>query len=173
MQLDAYVVKPYLVAAVQELNSKIKSLEAQISAEGNLAQQNPDGSTTKIASPTVEATEGIFERLTATILGTFEKLVAKTAEIASAIIDKLTVTTLAIKGDATGQSTIKTGETRIVIPSSVVSENSRVFTSPVTPTGGQMLIIGEKTAGESFGVYVESPAKADITFDWWIINSSE
>jgi hypothetical protein len=40
--------------------------------------------------PKIEAQEGIFQTLTATIEGTFEKITAKTAEIASAVIENLT-----------------------------------------------------------------------------------
>ena len=62
-----------------------------VDSGGDAAQVNPDDSVTKIASPTIEAEEGIFEKITATIVGTFEKLIAKTAQIASAVIDTLKV----------------------------------------------------------------------------------
>ena len=155
-----------------------------VDADGDIAEINEDGSTSKIIVSTVEAEEGVFEKLTITVEAVFAsvkaqtlnvtgKLTAKLAEITEAVIEKLTVKTLAIKGDGTGQATIPAGETKAVIESSVVTATSRIFTSPVTPTGGQLLIIGDKVSGTSFEVYIEHPGAADIKFDWWIINSSE
>jgi hypothetical protein len=82
--VDAYVVRPYLVAAVQELAGKIKKLESAIDESGTLESNN-----TPVPAPKEEEQDGIFERLVATVLGTFEKLIAKTAEITSAVVEKL------------------------------------------------------------------------------------
>ena len=84
LQVDAYVVRPYLVAAVQELAEKVEELESAIDGSGTLASDNPP-----VPAPKEEEQDGIFEKITAIILGTFEKLIAKTAEITSAVIEKL------------------------------------------------------------------------------------
>jgi len=78
--------------------------------------------------------------------------------------DKLTM------GGSVGTATIKVETTSILIPNSQVTEDSKIFTSPTTPTGGQSLIIISKVAGESFLVEIENPYDEDITFDYWIIN---
>ena len=141
-----------------------------LAADGELAQQNPDGTTEKIIAGEIEAERGIFQTLRVKVEAVFLTLRVEVAEIASAVIQNLTVKTLAVKGDATGTAAIKAGETEVVILSSVVTQDSRVFTSPVTPTGGNMLIIGEKIPGQSFEVYIEGTTESDTIFDYWIVN---
>jgi len=141
-----------------------------LAADGKLAQQNPDGTTEKILAGEIEAERGIFQTLRVKVEAVFLTLRVEVAEIASAVIQNLTVKTLAVKGDATGTAAIKAGETEVVILSSVVTQDSRVFTSPVTPTGGNMLIIGEKIPGQSFEVYIEGTTESDTIFDYWIVN---
>ena len=101
LQVDAYVVRPYLVAAVQELAGKVQDLEAAIDSSGSLTSSG------EIVIPAkLETEEGVFEKLVSTVLGTFEKLIAQTAEIASAVIENLKVKFLTV-----GESAAPTGIT--------------------------------------------------------------
>lgn len=85
--------------------------EVVVDEEGDAAQINPDGSITKIAAETIEAKEGIFEKITATILGTFEKIVAKTVEITSAVIESLSAKVAEFGKLTVGDSVAPTGIT--------------------------------------------------------------
>ena len=132
---------------------------------GAVAQTNPDGTTTTIASPVVEAEEGIFQRLTATVLATFNKLVAKTAEIASAFIKKLTVESLAVKGESVGQAMIPAGELEISVAYPELTETSKVFF-----TLDRAVAVGvEKTVGTGFKFLLAYPADLPVTIDYWTI----
>ena len=72
---------------------------------------DPDDSITKIAAETIEAKEGIFEKITAIILGTFEKIVAKTVEITSAVIESLSAKVAEFGKLTVGDSEAPTGIT--------------------------------------------------------------
>jgi hypothetical protein len=76
--------------------------ETEITSEGIVEAVIPD----QLHVLGVEAEEGVFEKITASVLGTFEKLVAKTAEIASAVFENLKVKFLTI-----GESAAPTGIT--------------------------------------------------------------
>jgi hypothetical protein len=66
LQLDAYVVRPYLVAAVQELSSKIKALEAQIGTA-------IIGTFEKIVAKTAEIVSAFVKNLTVEQLAVTDK----------------------------------------------------------------------------------------------------
>ena len=139
--------------------------DVTVDPDGDAAGVNPDGSVTKIASPIVEAEEGIFEKLTATILGTFEKIIAKTAEIASAFIKKLTVESLAVKGESVGQAMIPAGELEISVAYPELTETSKVFF-----TLDRAVAVGvEKTVGTGFKFILAAPADLPVIIDYWTI----
>lgn len=69
-----------------------------------------------------------------------------------------------------GEGTIAAGQTQVVVETSAVTSNSRVFVTATTSTGGQALVVSAKKAGESFTVSIDNPAASDIKFDWFIIN---
>ncbi len=136
-----------------------------VDSTGDAAQSNPDGSTTKIVTQTVEAEEGIFKRLTATVLATFKKLVAETAEIASAVIKKLTVESLAVKGESIGQVVIETGEIELAVDYPDLKETTKVFFTLDRP-----IAVGvEKTAGEGLKFILADPSDLPTTIDYWIV----
>jgi hypothetical protein len=58
----------------------------------------------------------------------------------------------------------------VIVKTKAVNSDSRIFVSPeadealTTP-----LTVTDKKAGESFKVSIPDPAKADIDFNWWIV----
>ena len=88
--------------------------------------------------------------------------------------DKVEAGSYAIKetSELVGSSTLAAGDTEIVIENTNVQEDSKVFITPTTSTGGQTLIVSQKTEGESFTVSIETAIENDITFDWWILDVS-
>jgi len=136
-----------------------------VDSGGGVSQTNSDGTTAAIASPTVEAQEGIFEKITATILGTFEKLIAKTAEIASAFIRNLTVERLAVQGEMVGQAVIPVGATSVSVEYPDLTESSKVFFTLDRAVAAGV----EKTAGEGFKFVLSAPADLPVTIDYWIV----
>jgi len=72
--------------------------------------------------------------------------------------------------DAVGSSELQANSTSVTVNSKQVSANSVIMVTPTTPTGGQSLIVSEKTAGESFTIEVENEFGTDIKFDWLIVN---
>ena len=75
------------------------------------------------------------------------------------------------EGDATiGSGTIIAGSTEVFVYTSVISDNSKVFVTAKSKTGGQALVVESKQVGVGFQVIVESTFSEDIWFDWWVIN---
>ncbi|MFW6143904.1 MAG: hypothetical protein ACOC4Z_03245 [Patescibacteria group bacterium] len=69
-----------------------------------------------------------------------------------------------------GSSNIESDKTSALIRTKKVTENSKVFVTPTTPTDNQQLYISQKVAGKYFVVSVEEKTKEEIKFNWWIIN---
>jgi hypothetical protein len=68
-----------------------------------------------------------------------------------------------------GQATLPAGATSVVVNTTAVTSQSRIFITPRTKTS-QPLSVTVQTAGTSFRVEVVSPTPAPIKFDWWIVN---
>lgn len=69
-----------------------------------------------------------------------------------------------------GTDTITAGETEIVVETTAVTEESKIFITATTTTRRQTLYVIEKTGGESFTVSLDRPLPTDVTFDWFIVN---
>lgn len=70
-----------------------------------------------------------------------------------------------------GQATLKAGQTKVVVRTTSITANSKLFTSPRTKTGGQALIVESiNPLNQTAVVSVESAVSTDITFDWWIVD---
>ena len=91
------------------------------------------------------------------------------------VADKVEAGSYAIKetSELVGSATLVTGETEVVILNANVQDGSKIFVTPTTTTGGQTLIVSQKTTGESFIVSIENAIETDITFDWWILDVSQ
>ena len=72
--------------------------------------------------------------------------------------------------DSIGTAKIDAGQTAIIIETTAVTADSKVFVTATTSTGGQTPYVVEKTSGESFKVSLDSPLTPDVRFDWFIVN---
>ncbi|MEK7573542.1 MAG: MerR family DNA-binding transcriptional regulator [Patescibacteria group bacterium] len=94
------------------------------------------------------------------------------------IVTDGTITARKIKIDTTtdtdskslGSGTIAAGDTTIDIDTTAVTNKSKIFVTATTKTGGQSLLVTQKTAGQGFTVEVETPYILNIKFDWWIVD---
>jgi len=69
-----------------------------------------------------------------------------------------------------GEGVLEQYALSVTIPTTAVTENSKVFVTPRTSTGGQSLIVDEIIPGESFSILIEQFYYQDIKFDWWIVD---
>ncbi|HDQ88593.1 MAG TPA: hypothetical protein ENN92_00370 [candidate division WWE3 bacterium] len=69
-----------------------------------------------------------------------------------------------------GEGVIMAGQNSVVIRTSAIKANSKVFVTATTNAGGRSLYVGSKVNGESFTVNLNSVATTDIGFDWWIVD---
>ncbi|RJR15965.1 MerR family DNA-binding transcriptional regulator [Candidatus Microgenomates bacterium] len=72
-----------------------------------------------------------------------------------------------------GEAVIAKNKTSVIVETSAISENSKVFVTPRSLTGGQALIVDEIVPGDSFTVKIETSQTKDINFDWWIVDAVE
>jgi parallel beta-helix repeat protein len=69
-----------------------------------------------------------------------------------------------------GRDTIKSEQTYITVETTAVNRESEIFVTATTLTGGQALVVTQKTPRESFTVTLETPVDHDVTFSWFIVN---
>ena len=69
-----------------------------------------------------------------------------------------------------GGGKISSGTTSIYISTTSVTSKSRIFVTPTSDTGGQVLVVRYKEAGKGFSVTIDNSQTSDITFDWWVVN---
>lgn len=72
-------------------------------------------------------------------------------------------------GEASGQAVLPLGQQELLIRNSKVKEKSLIYISPEGTTSGQLLYLDSKKENEWFKVKLDSPAGADIKFNWWIL----
>ena len=86
--------------------------------------------------------------------------------------DKIQANEFSLTGmsDVIGSSILPAGETSITIENFGVTENAKIFVTPTSPTGGQALVVSNKSEGSSFTVSVNAPYTSNITFDWWVLD---
>ena len=78
---------------------------------------------------------------------------------------------------STGIATLPRGETEILIYNSHVSDQSLIYVTPITATDNKVLFVKAKKANTEdndgyFRVAIDRPINHDITFNFWIIGSS-
>lgn len=69
-----------------------------------------------------------------------------------------------------GSGVITAGKTSVMIATTAVTANSKIFVTATTATGKQPLVVTAKTAGKSFVVSLEEAVAKEVRFDWWIVN---
>ncbi len=80
---------------------------------------------------------------------------------------KYNVDTSDTNAASVGEGIIPAGKTEVIIKTSAVSGNSRIFVTPHTPA---LLGVISQVKGQSFTVMLDKAQTTDIHFDWWIIN---
>ena len=88
--------------------------------------------------------------------------------------EKLNIATPAATPDgknnaSIGTDTIIAGQTSIVIETTAVTADSKIFVTPTTKTD-KVLSVTTKVEGESFTVEVAAAATEDVEFNWWVVN---
>lgn len=89
--------------------------------------------------------------------------------IGDIIAKKYRVDVSDIGSSSLGSGVIAAGSRSVTILTASVSEDSKIFVTPVTDTD-KPLIIKNKVAGKSFNVTILAPYSSDIQFDWFIVN---
>ena len=79
---------------------------------------------------------------------------------------------LALGNQSLGEAIIPEGQTEITINSSIITPDSRIFLTPISPVLGN-LYLGETTPGQSFRVKLSTPNLSDVKFNWIIVQSKE
>lgn len=74
-----------------------------------------------------------------------------------------------VKSASLGEATIPAGESKIEVPTTTVTKNSKIFVTAESLIT-QPLIVTEKKEGKSFTVQMTSPSSIDVKFNWWIVN---
>jgi trimeric autotransporter adhesin len=74
-----------------------------------------------------------------------------------------------VSGKTSGGGTLAIGQAEVPIFADKVTDNSRIFITPTSPTS-QTLSVSAKVTGSGFVVSSTIPATQNITFDWWMIN---
>jgi len=72
--------------------------------------------------------------------------------------------------DSVGSETIVAGQTEILIETTAVTTDSKIFVTPTSTTLGQSPYVIEKVDKTSFKVKIDAAVGTDIKFDWLIIN---
>ncbi len=102
---------------------------------------------------------------TVTIAGTVEAQTVKAETVQTKAIE----VDRSEKEDATaGTSTIKPGETSVVIKTTAVKADSLIFVTEKTEQFATMIVTQQKD-GESFTVKIKEAASGDVTFNWLIV----
>ena len=89
-------------------------------------------------------------------------------------VEKITIATPAATPDgknraSLGTAKIVSGETSVVVETTTVNANSKVFVTPITKTD-KVLSVTTKVDKTSFTVEATSSATTDVEFNWWIVN---
>jgi len=76
-----------------------------------------------------------------------------------------------VSNSSVGTAILPSGDHSVEIETTAVTEDSLIFVTPTSPTGGSTLYVSEKQAGESFTVSLEKEyEERDVKFNWWVIN---
>ncbi len=69
-----------------------------------------------------------------------------------------------------GSASLPKGTTEIALINTNITNNTLIYITPTTPTGGKTLYVKAKNTGAYFIVALESPITQDVGFNWWIVN---
>ena len=84
--------------------------------------------------------------------------------------EKYEVDTSEVESTSLGSAAIPAGETSVLVKTTTVSENSKIFVTATTLTD-KTLVVTAKEAGQYFKAEIMEPNDKDIHFDWWIVDA--
>jgi hypothetical protein len=58
------------------------------------------------------------------------------------------------------------------VKTTAVDQNSKIYITPTGSTGNQVLYVSKVDPGNGFSVKIDNPAKAEIDFNWWVVEES-
>ena len=93
---------------------------------------------------------------------------------ASITTNKLTISNSPIASSSAsisptiGTGTIPARQTSVIVNTSQVSLNVKIFVTPRTKIGNQSLVVDQVINGSSFTVTLDHSLSEDVKFDWWI-----
>lgn len=82
---------------------------------------------------------------------------------------KINIDTKNVQSASLGTGTLSSGMSKIVIHTTAVTDDSKIFITPKTATTLPLSVTSQKD-GDSFTVEMAAPATKDVKFNWWIIN---
>ncbi|MDD5627054.1 MAG: hypothetical protein PHW01_03560, partial [Patescibacteria group bacterium] len=148
-----------------KVKGELKLVSGRILSETGILELNPGEASDTVPEPKV-VVKGDLELQGKLILGVSDSVAAEENK-------ELEMTT--------GTGKIIANETESRIANNKVTENSLIYITPTSKTGGQVLFISAKRAEEEtdadsgetvprgFTVSVENRATEDIEFNWWIV----
>jgi hypothetical protein len=68
-----------------------------------------------------------------------------------------------------GQASILPSQTKVVVYTTAVTADSKIFVTARTKTGFQLSVTSQ-SAGNSFTVELSGKTSKEVKFDWWIVN---
>ena len=172
-----------LNALATTIQSQIDELKKLTNQDLNLAQlelntANIESNTQDIAL--IKQILGITDADTegnVSILGILsaEKVVVDGIETGAITIvvndkDKKTIgdATITVAGTVDSDENISDGK-NIIIKTTAVTDNSKIYLTPLKSTNNQVMYVGKIKSKESFEVKVDDVVKEDIRFNWWIV----
>ena len=69
-----------------------------------------------------------------------------------------------------GTGTLPAFETEVFIPSTIITQNSYIYITPISSTKNKVLYVKTKYEGEGFTVGMDTQISTEVTFNWWVIN---
>ena len=69
-----------------------------------------------------------------------------------------------------GTGTLLENSVSVTIPTAAVTDNSKIFVTPLDKTGDKQLYVSDSSPSAYFKVSIESVYGKDIRFNWWIVN---
>lgn len=72
-----------------------------------------------------------------------------------------------------GEAVLPAGETRVVVKTLAVGENSLVYLTPTTSTAGQVPFVTFEDDVDGFVVVTDESVDIDIMLNWWVVSRNE
>jgi uncharacterized coiled-coil protein SlyX len=75
-----------------------------------------------------------------------------------------------VNGPSIGKGVMKEGRRRVLVRTKAVTENSSVFVTATSSTGGQSLYVETIRPGLGFYAEVDEDLDQEVKFNWWVVN---